>query len=574
MCTRQLSEEEIKVQQHIQNNLTSLPIRVIEGGTLIDGTGKPPLKNAVVVITGNKISAVGEKANIGYPAEAQVISAAGKFILPGLCDIHVHWFPWMPEFFLAHGVTSAVDLASDDYISGQREALADGRMPGPRLFTSSPFLSGRLLWDRVIAEPTDSPQMVRRLVRQIGPGRNKHNLAKAYTELTPQQLQPLVEESHEAGRNVMAHLGSLDARQAAELGVDGLAHGTGIALATIPDPVKADELRIFTRLGAAVDYPLYMMYHAYMDPAKVDELVGLLVEKNVRIEPDLCNTGGRWLIGREKWYPEDAQILGDPNAHYVPAYNRGRFLYYAAWDLLDKSQRDLFRRGYETFQKFLRKFIKAGGTLLAGSDTASVMTGRSLLRELELMVDLGLSPMQAIQAATKNNFEFLQESELGTIEPGKLADIILLRADPLKNISNIKTVDTVIKDGQVMDARIHAGFVNAIPKPPHDTGHPNPRPSVRIAYPASVREPHHDVRLIVEGINLVDESVVLFEGVEVPTQPVKSSMLRETIWKPVYTQLEATVPAKLIYRYGSYKLHVKTPPPPGGTSNTFHFFVG
>lgn len=548
-------------------------IRVIEGGTLIDGTGRAPLRDAVIVITGNTITAVGEKGKVSYPAEALLIPAAGKFILPGLCDMHVHWYSWMPEFFLVHGVTAAVDLATDDYILSQKEALADGRMPGPRLFTSAPFLSGRLLWDRMIAEPCATPQMVRRLVQQIGPGRAQYNLAKAYTELTPDELQALVEESHQAGRNVIAHLGSLDARQAANLGVDALAHATGIALAAISDPVKAEELRMFTRLGAAVDYPLFMAYHAYMDAAKMDELVELLVEKNVRIEADLVNTAGRWLLGPETYRREDAQMLADPNLHYLPAYNRGRFLYYGAWELADAAQRDLFRKGYATFQEFLRKFIGAGGTMLAGTDTASVITGRSLHRELELLVEAGLTPMQAIQAATKNNFEFLQESALGTIEPGKLADIILLRADPLADIRNIRTVETVIKDGQVMDARFHAGFVNAIPRPASDSGHPIPRPFIRVVYPGSARGLHKELKLIIEGLNFVDESVVLFDSVEAPTEPVKASMIRETVWKPVYTQLQATVPAQLVNRFGTYQVTVKNPPPPGGTSNSWHFFI-
>ena len=85
---------------------------VIEGGTLIDGTGRTPIRNAVIVIEGNRISAVGERGQVQSPQGAQVIRAAGKFILPGFSDIHVHWDSWMPELFLAHGVTSAVDLDS------------------------------------------------------------------------------------------------------------------------------------------------------------------------------------------------------------------------------------------------------------------------------------------------------------------------------------------------------------------------------------------------------------------------------------------------------------------------------
>src|ERR1019366_4088714 len=103
----------------------------------------------------------------------------------------------------------------------------------------------------------------------------------------------------------------------------------------------------------------------------------------------------------------------------------------------------------------------AGGTVLAGTDTASyVPPGLSLHQELQLLVDAGLTPIQAIQAATRKNAEFLQESELGTVEPGKLADLIVLGADPLADIRNTRSVEVVIKNGQVMDTRFHSNFSN------------------------------------------------------------------------------------------------------------------
>ena len=553
---------------------------VIEGGTLIDGTGRAPIRNAVIVIEGNRIAAVGERGQVQSPQGAQVIQAAGKFILPGFSDIHVHWDFWMPELFLAHGVTSAVDLDSFlPWIMEQKYALEDGRMLGPRLFTTTSSLSGRLVWDSV-ASPSRirvlaSPEMGRRLAREVGPGRRQYNITKTYTELTPDQLQAIVEESHKAGRNVMAHLGSLDARQAAELGVDGIAHGSGIALATISDPAKADELRTFARLGISVDYPFFLMYHAYMDPAKMDDLVALLVEQNVRIEFEQVNTAGRWVPEyREAWLAEDTRLLQDPNLQYIPAQNRDRVLYYEPYDQLTDQQRELVRQGYEKRKDFIGRFVRAGGKVLAGCDTASfVLSGICLHRELELLVEAGLTPMQAIQAATRNNFEFLQEEELGTIEPGKLADLMIVREDPLANIRNTRTIDLVIKDGRIVDTNYHADFVNPIPNPFVGGGFVNPRPFLRIIYPMSSKGLNQELTLILEGSNLVDESVVEFDGVEVLSSPVKSTMLRETMYNPVYTQLEVTVPARLLNRYGSYRVIVKNPRPQGGISNALIFFV-
>ena len=462
----------------------------------------------------------------------------------------------------------------------QRDLLADGRMRGPRMFTATNSLFGRLLWDTQ-STPTrpflESAEMARRLARQVGPGRAKYNLTKTYTEVAPDQLQAIVEESHKAGRNVMSHLGSLDARQAAELGVDGIAHGSGIALATISDPAKADDLRTFARLGISVDYPHFLMYHAFMDPAKFDDLIALLVRKNVRVEFEQVNTSGRWVPRyKDAWLAEDTRLLANPNLQYIPQANRDRVLFYDPWQQLDSQQRDLVARGYENRKTFIRKFVQAGGKVLAGCDTASfVLPGICIHRELELLVEAGLTPMQAIQAATRNNFEFLQETDLGTIEAGKLADLVVLKADPLADIRNSRAIDAVIQNGQVMDIGYHADFVNPIPPAPGGGGFANPRPSIRALYPISAKQLNEDLQIVIEGSNLIDRSVVEFDGVELPTSPVKGTMLRETMFHPVYTQLAATIPARLLRRHGSYPVIVKNPPPngAGGVSNVLNFFV-
>lgn len=553
--------------------LAQNPPLVIEGGTLIDGRGGPPRENTVIVVEKNKITAIGDKGKVTYPPGSQIIPASGKFVLPGLIDTHVHWEGWMPELFLAHGVTSVVDLSSVDWHLAQKAALATGRISGPRLFAATAALTGRLFWDVSRTEPLEDPQKARKLIQAAGAGRANYALAKAYTELTADQLQALAEETHKAGRRVIAHLGSLDARQAAELGVDALAHSSGVALATIPDPVKVQELRTFERLGVAVDYPLYLMYHAYMDPAKVDELISFLIQKKVRIEPDLINTS-RWA---SKLWPEflaeDTRLVQDPKLKYVPEPNRERFLFDAS-KRLTANERQQMLRGYENLQTFLRKFVKAGGTVLAATDTASfVPPGLALHQELELLVEAGLTPMQAIQAATKNTAEFLQESEMGSIEPGNLADLIVLGKSPLADIHNTRTVEVVIKDGKVMDTQYHADFVNPIPRVFRPGSFVNPIPTVRAVYPMESGQPNKDLQLVVAGINFAEGAVVEFDDEALPTTPNKSTMIRETAFYPIYGELIATVPGRLLNRIGTYKVLVRNPKPEGGASNPLHFFV-
>ena len=550
------------------------PVLVIEGGTLIDGTGAAPLQDAVIVIEGDRITAVGQKGRVPLPPGAQVIPAEGKFILPGLIDMHVHWYDWAPELFLAHGVTSVVDLSSGDWQLGQKELIAGGRLHAPRLFNATATIGGRLLWDTPPNQPVDSVQTARRLVQQVGAGTSTFALTKVYTELTPGQLQAIVEESHKAGRNVIAHLGSIDARQAAELGVDALAHASGVALATIADPVRAAELRAFTRLGIAVDYPLYLLYHAFMEPARVDELVALLVKENVRLEPDLVNTARWGAPRREVWIAEDARLLEDPNLQYVPADNRMKAFYSTPLERLNGEQRRQLRRGYENLQSFIRKFVQAGGTVLAGSDTPSfVLPGISLHREMQLLVDAGLTPMQAIQAATRNNAEFLQERDMGTVEPGKLADVLIVRENPLADIGNSKTVDQVILAGKLADTAYHADFANPDPRPPRSVRFPHPKPFLRALVPITAQGLNQAVKLTLEGRNFMDGSVVEFDGVDVPAAPDESTLVPETVFQPVYTRLTANVPAPLLNRAGAYGVVVRNPPPEGGASEARNFFV-
>jgi len=561
-----------------QERLVDSNLLVIQGATLIDGTGGAPLRDAMVLIEGNRITAVGSRGGVTIPPGARVIRAEGKFIIPGLSDMHVHWQGWMPELFLAHGVTSAVDLESGEWTHQQRNLIRDGRMRGPRIFTATNSLYGRLVWNfgespsRPVLQSTD---MARRMVRRYGPGRDLYNVTKTYTELAPDHLQAIAEESHRLGRKVIGHLGGLDARQAALAGIDGIAHGSGIALATITDPVKAAELRAFARMGIFVDYPMFLMYHAYMDPMKAEELVDLLVREGVAVEFEQVNTAGRWVPEyRDAWTDEDRKYSEDPNLSYIGSEHWDRIFHYEPYDQLTDRQKELVRQGYQKRMDFLGQFVRAGGKVLAGCDTASfVLPGICLHRELELLVEAGMSPMQAIQSATVNNFEFLQEPDLGTLEVGKLADLVILQEDPLADIRNTRTIDTVIKGGMIQDISYHSDFVNPDDRPFLVSGFINPVPQVRVLYPMSTSRLNRDLKLIIEGAGLADESMVEFDGVTLKPTPVAGTTIREMMFNPVYTQLEVTVPARLLNRFGSYRVVVKNPKPQGGVSAAVTFFT-
>ena len=549
-------------------------ITVIEGGTLIDGTGREPIRDALIIINGNKFVSVSQIGKIKYAEGARVIKANGKFILPGLIDMHVHYDSWMPELFLAHGVTSIVDLGSWDWVIAQKEGIEKGKIPGPRIFTSSFLLDGRLFWD-VPFYRLENAEMARRVIRDFI-DRKVVDVVKVYNEITPDKLRIIVEEAHKAGLPVMGHLGAIDAREATALGIDGLAHASGVALATITDPERRKELQEFERLGIAVDYPLYLEYHAFMDPAKVDELVRQMVQKNVRIECDLINTS-RWAAARRGAYErEDYEFLQNPSLKYVPENVRERILYWQPLKKMSPREAQQLQKGYVKLQSFIVRFVNAGGKVLAGTDSSSfVLPGLSLHREMELLVEAGLSPMQAIVAATKNNAEFLRkQAELGTIEQGKLADLVILKNDPLQDIRNTKDIELVMKSGEILDTSYHAGFFNPIPAPPPPWGHiANPIPTIKSIRPMTATEDDKEVKLLVEGSNFIGESVVKFDRIGLQTTPVRTTQVAGTAYLPHFTQLEATIPGWLLKRIGTFPITVANPRPEGGESSAVYFFV-
>ena len=263
-----------------------------------------------------------------------------------------------------------------------------------------------------------------------------------------------------------------------------------------------------------------------------------------------------------------------PNLQYVPPDNRMKAFYSTPLERLNGEQRRQLRRGYENLQSFIRKFVQAGGTVLAGSDTPSfVLPGISLHREMQLLVDAGLTPMQAIQAATRNNAEFLQERDMGTVEPGKVADVLIVRENPLADIGNSKTVDRVILGGKLADTAYHADFANPDPRPPRSVRFPHPKPFLRALVPITAQGLNQAVKLTLEGRNFMDGSVVEFDGVDVPAAPDESTLVPETVFQPVYTRLTANVPAPLLNRAGAYGVVVRNPPPEGGASEARNFFV-
>jgi len=430
----------------------------LAGGTLIAGDGGAPLQDAIVLIKGNQIIEVGSKGDIEVPNQARVVDATGKYILPGLIDIHVHYNNWMGELFLAHGVTTVKDMGNDiEWISRISADIDEGKVRGPRIFYVGNALDA--------APPAmehhvgvDSPEMARRAVRLLH-GRGASAI-KVREKITPAILQVVSKEAHHLGIPVTGHLIRTDAQEAALAGIDGLEHATGIVqvVANRPRQPQPGENAVQTFIS---DFKAY----SRVDSTKIDELLKLLAEHRVALIPTLADLTRLLLEHGDDFASEDAEYASNPLLAYVPEGVRKMWATSSFFKAKYCDELEQGHTGYKRHQELLVQYRKAGGRVLAGTDTFFSVPGLTLQREVIVLVEAGFSPLEAISMATRDNAEFLQRGhELGTVAPGKLADMILVGANPLKDIHNIRSVELVIKDGELLDTSYHASY-SATPRP-------------------------------------------------------------------------------------------------------------
>jgi len=538
---------------------------VIEGGTLIDGTGRTPLRDSVVVIEGSRIKAVGAKGQVSYPQNAQVIQAAGQTILPGLIDAHIHFLDFTPQLFLHFGVTTVFDTANPtEWILAQREALQKGRIKGPRMFVTGWIIDGPV--ERTDMRATAERAGYRTHVNTVEEARiaarnvirQGVDAIKVHEGLTPEMLKAVVEEAHGAGLEVVGH--THDPREAVLAGFRFIEHGEPLPYATIGDPET---------LRAAREGRLQTP-EAYMDPQLFAPLIDLFLKNGVHLNPTLSRSWISVMPKKREWSELAAKILQDPSLRFIPEARLQFWLRATKATDTDtnSSQMERRRKGFRNVAEFVRRYARAGGRVLTGPDTGSSsgptnIPGLSMHIEMEALVDAGLTPMQAILGSTKWPAEFFNvEEDLGTVEPGKLADLILIEGDPLADIRATRQIRTVILDGQVIDTRFDPNFRNPMPRPVAlETVLEYMGPEISDMRPKIAHQGDSGVTIEVSGKKFSPRSVIRFDTTDLPTVFVSGS------------RLTANISGGLLKNVGTYAVTVVNPGSGGGTSNVKYFVV-
>ncbi len=398
---------------------------VLSGGTLINGTGTAPVADSVVVIEKDRIVAAGPRSRVNIPAGATVVDARGKYILPGLWDMHAHLFQM--EFgpaYLAAGVTTVRDMGNEfEFVTTMRDAIKQGRGLGPGMLLAG-YIEAKGPGPQANFFLVETPEQMRAAVRRYKEAGFEQ--LKVRDQLTLEMLKAEADEAHKLGMTLTGHVPkALNARQAVEAGQDQISHINFVVPVINPRiSMSGQGQRVFDFdvPGAKQAIQFFKDHNTVIDPTLV------YMEMFVRNKKTPITTFEPGFAHVPHQYAEHMNNIG-----FEPESER------------------MARALIERFIATVGALHKAGVTIVAGTDV--VVPGHSLHHELELFVQAGLTPMEAIQAATIVPARVMKrDKDVGTVEAGKRADLILVDANPMESISNIRKLKWVIAGGRMYDS--------------------------------------------------------------------------------------------------------------------------
>ena len=412
---------------------------IIRGGTLIDGNGGPPVPNATLVIAGERIREIRTTDGGPVPSDARAIDARGKFLIPGMHEPHAHYKGWFLPLYINYGVTSIYEIgnSASDWIMAQREMMQKETVVGPRLYACLINLYGKAPEGRILPGMTTFDTVDEARVMAQRAVELKADCLKLQSGLTNEMMLAIAQIGKANGLPLIGHLPhGMNAFRAAEVGMNHLEHSGGIPEAISKDWSAVERLqREFARAMEGRPQDTFEgtgIGFINPDPAKEDELIKVLIDKNVYVEADWSGRMRNITRRKTDWMTENIALVQRPEMAFIPKDARYRWLDYSAWNSFSPELKANLTLGLENWQKFMAKFSQAGGKVVVGGEAPTVMPSLNIHRNVHLLVDAGIPPLKTIHAATKNVAElFRLEDDLGTLEVGKYADLIILDANPL-----------------------------------------------------------------------------------------------------------------------------------------------
>jgi imidazolonepropionase-like amidohydrolase len=418
------------------------PVVALTGVQVVDGTGAAPIADATIVIRDGVIEAVGPEVEV--PAGAEVLDLAGHTVIPGIVGLHNHTFyttagrrvqatETAPKLYLGSGVTTIRTTGSYHPYSelNLKRAIEAGELPGPRVHVTGPYLTGGTSSYMTIV---DDPEEARRVVGYWAD--EGATWFKVYTRISRADLAAVIEEAHARGLKVTGHICSVSFREAVELGIDNLEHGlfTNSDYASDKELDQCPQDLTATLLEVDLEGPEVLATFADMIEHGVPMTSTVAIYET--FVPDRPPLDQRMLDlmapeVREEYLATRAEIAATADS--------------SAWPQL-----------FEKAQAYERAFVEAGGLLAAGVDPTGIggaLPGLGDQRNYELLVEAGFTPVQAVQIMTANGAKVLGEYDrYGSIEPGKLAELVVIDGDPVARPAEIRNVTLVFKDGLGYDA--------------------------------------------------------------------------------------------------------------------------
>jgi imidazolonepropionase-like amidohydrolase len=450
--------------------------------TIIDATGAPPQADMSVVIASARIAELGRTGEIAVPAGARIIDAAGKFLIPGLWDMHVHWYdkPTLPVF-IANGVTGVRIMCGFPLHLKWRREVADGTLLGPRMVLAGPIVDGpQPVWpDSLRASNPDEGRLAVQTIKKQG-----YDCVKVYDLLPASAYFAVAGEAKKLGLPLVGHVPfAVSAARVSDAGQRNIEHLSGVSLAC---SFREAELR--KELQAVRDRPATALLLRFeveaedsYDGAKAAALFARFVKNGTWLAPTLAVRQAHATL-------TENSLMKSSRQRYLPPALKSRWdgRRSATFKRLGPADFANFKQSLGKQLELVRVMHRAGVKFLAGTDTGALdcLPGFSLHDELELLVKGGLTPMEALQAATLNPAQCLERlSDLGTIERGKLADLVLLDADPLDDIRNTTKVHAVLINGRLLQKTDLRAMLDEVETSCKQRRDPEPPPGAYPRYP-------------------------------------------------------------------------------------------